>query len=202
MTCIAIVGVGGQARLSEEIAFSQGFRICSRWTVAPSKVGLDPVDGDCEKVAQSNHSWIIALGDGKLRKKAVAILRAKFRDPEFPTLISPSACIWTSAKVGAGCIVLPFSNLGANSEIGEFCIINTQANIEHDANIGDYSHAAPASTILGGASVGSLCLVGAGSVIAPNVCLPNFSTLGALSFLKDSADHPGIYVGIPATRIR
>jgi galactoside O-acetyltransferase len=50
--------------------------------------------------------------------------------------------------------------------------------------------------------IGRHAIIGAGSVVLPNVSIGDGSTVGALSLVKESLDSWGIYGGIPARKLR
>ncbi len=54
----------------------------------------------------------------------------------------------------------------------------------------------------GDIKIGAHCIVGAGSVVMPNITLNQGSSLGALSLAKKSLDAWGLYAGVPAKFIR
>ena len=58
------------------------------------------------------------------------------------------------------------------------------------------------NVISGSVKIGRHCIIGANSFIMPGVSVKEGNAFGAYSFIKSDADPWGIYVGIPAERIK
>lgn len=54
----------------------------------------------------------------------------------------------------------------------------------------------------GTVTLGRHCIVGAGSVLLPNITMGTGSSVGALSLVNSSLDEWGLYAGIPAKKIK
>lgn len=119
----------------------------------------------------------------------------------FIPVISSSAEIADSVKIGVGTVVGVHATINNGTEVGPFCIINTGAIVEHDVRLEDNVHLAPGSTICGEVQIARNVFVGAGSVISNRVKISNDVIIGAGSVVTSNIDAPGVYVGIPARKV-
>jgi sugar O-acyltransferase (sialic acid O-acetyltransferase NeuD family) len=210
--CIALFGAGGHANVIGGLAQELGLEICNRFvdseffqnaTSSRHLVdGIVGIDRDFERCHMMEHRWVIAIGDNYQRGKVAQRLRKLDLKPEFPNLISQTVRIVTPSNCGIGNVILYGAHVGTNVSLGDFNIVNTNAVLEHDSTLGDYAHVAPGAVILGRSKVGDYSFLGANSVVGPGVTLPVMSVLGSLSFLKDSFNQSGVYVGCPARLIK
>ena len=56
--------------------------------------------------------------------------------------------------------------------------------------------------VIGSIKIGRHCIVGAGTVVLPNVTLHEGAAVGALSLVKSSLEPWALYAGIPARRLK
>lgn len=120
----------------------------------------------------------------------------------FPTLISDSAIIAPSAKIGAGTCVMPGANIGPDTIIGDQCTINVSSVVTHGITIDDYCNIAPNSTILGFVSVGESSLIGANSVIVQCNNVGHDCIVGAGAVVLKDVEDGAVMVGNPAKVLR
>ena len=140
----------------------------------------------------------IGLGDNRTRSK----LAAKQNGYKYASAISGHAVIEATAEVGDGSFIGPMAYLGLNVVIGKHTIINTGTLVDHDVSVGDFSHIAGNAYIAGGVSIGDLVLIGAGATVIEGITVGSGITVGAGSVVVKSITKPGVYVGVPATKIK
>jgi len=121
---------------------------------------------------------------------------------KFYTLISSHAKISISSKIGTGTIIQYEVNVSAESEIRNFVKLNTKCNVMHNALIDDYTTIAPNAVILGNVTIGKCCYIGSNSTILPNISICDRVIIGAGSVVTKSINESGVYVGIPARKIK
>ncbi len=121
---------------------------------------------------------------------------------DFTQVVSRTAVVDYSAKIGMGSQILNFAVINAYAEVGDFVIINTSAIIEHDARVGHFTHVSTGAVVNGGSSVGRDCFIGSNSVISNGVNICDQVIVGAGSVIIKDIDIPGTYVGNPARRVR
>jgi sugar O-acyltransferase (sialic acid O-acetyltransferase NeuD family) len=141
----------------------------------------------------------MGIGDNYARMAVARFLNSK--RIEVATIISPSAVVSPSARVGAGTVIMPGAVVNAMAIIGEGVIINTGAVVEHDAIVGNYAHLSPNSTLGGGVEIGQLTHIGLGASVLPLIRIGSRSILGAGSVATRMIPDDVIAFGVPA-RIR
>ena len=120
----------------------------------------------------------------------------------FPVIISPSAVINEDSHIREGSTILDGVIINPSCIIGRGAIINSNATIEHDCTIGEFTHIASGVTISGGVSIGDHCLIGSGSSIIQDLHITDNVLVGAGAVVVKDIEEPGVYVGVPARRIK
>jgi len=140
----------------------------------------------------------ISIGDNRNRKeKAKAFSKALF-----PSFIHRSSVVYPSATVGKGTQVLPNSVLDAECKIGDFCIINNNATVSHNTVLDNFVHVAINVAIAGGVKVGEGTLLGAGSIILPEITIGKWSVIGAGAVVTKNVPDNAVVYGNPARIIK
>tara|TARA_B100001769_G_C22044771_1_gene561493 strand:+ start:259 stop:909 length:651 start_codon:yes stop_codon:yes gene_type:complete len=142
----------------------------------------------------------IAIGDNKKRRDIYKkLLKKKII---IPNLISKNSNISKHIKIGKGNFINKLVYIGAESVIGNNNIINTGAVLEHQTKIGSNSHIGPKAVVGGHVKIGNNVFLGLGSKVINKVKICSNCTIGAGSVVIKSISKPGIYVGIPAKKIK
>jgi len=145
---------------------------------------------------------VIGVGEPELRRK-VASRYAGIPGLSFPNLIDPSVEIDNALIVmGRGNILHRGVILTCDVTIGDFNLFNKGAIISHDVRIGSYNSVQPAASMLSRSAIGDGCTIGAGACMLPGTSVPDGTTLGAGAVLLRTISEPGVYVGVPARRLR
>lgn len=198
---IIIIGASGHGKVIANIIESNGDRIIGFLDDDPAKKEIlnYPVLGKIADVKKYKHyEFIIAIGDNRIRKK----IAEEYDDLTYHTAIHKSAVVDSTAKIGKGTVVMANAVINAEATIGKHCIINTGAIIEHDNQIGNYTHISPHATLCGTVQVGDMTHIGAGAVVKNNVSIGSEIIVGAGSTVIENLEKSGIYVGIPAKRVK
>jgi len=143
----------------------------------------------------------IYIGTGN--PKIIANVSEKFKGYNFPNLYSDNLK-WDkeSINLGMGNIFTNGVVLTVDIKIGSFNVFNLNTTVGHDAVIGDGNVFNPGCNISGETEIGSHNLFGTSSTILQKLKFGNHSVLGANALLtKDGADN-GLYVGVPAKKIK
>jgi UDP-N-acetylbacillosamine N-acetyltransferase len=114
------------------------------------------------------------------------------------TVVSPSAVISPSARIGCGTVIMHGAIVNSMAVIGEGVIVNSGAVVEHDLCVGDYAHISPNATLGGGAEVGRLTHIAIGATVLPLVRIGERSILGAGSVAPRDIPDGVIAFGVPA----
>ena len=95
-----------------------------------------------------------------------------------PKIISKSAVLHRTVKIGKGTTVFHNCIINSNAVIGENCIINTRAIIEHDTIIGNNCHISTGAIVNGSVKIGDNTFVGSGAIIRNNVIIGKNVVIG------------------------
>ena len=120
----------------------------------------------------------------------------------YPSLISRNARVSHNAQIARGAVIQYGSFVSSDVVIGAFVKLNVNACVMHDSVIGDFSTLAPSCNILGRVVIGSNCYIGTSAIIMPGVTLCNDVIVGAGAVVTKSITIPGVYIGIPAVKIK
>lgn len=123
------------------------------------------------------------------------------------TYISTSLIIHSYVHISSGCKII--GGKGAAVEMHQFSTL--APNVVLSAGSDDYSDgiATPmvpikykANVVIGKILIGKHCIIGAGSVVLPNVICKEGSAVGSLSLVKYNLEEYSIYTGIPVRKIK
>jgi sugar O-acyltransferase (sialic acid O-acetyltransferase NeuD family) len=120
----------------------------------------------------------------------------------FGTVIHPSAIVDPSCKIGAGSVVLSGCILDQNVKIGDNVLLNTGVMVAHDSVVGDHSFLAPRCNIAGFVHIGQRNFIGIGANIIDNVTTAEGAQIGGGALVHKSIQEDGLYVGVPARKIK
>ena len=178
---LGIIGAGGHGRAVSEVANSAGYNdilfFDDKFNDNPSSF-YGKYIGNIDKIYDfKDISFIVALGDGALRKKYIK----KLEESNFNiiSLIHPSAIISKKSKIGIGCVIMHNSVINIASSVDKGSIINTSATIDHDCKIGEFSHICPGVNLAGNVTVGKNSFIGIGSKVIQNINIGSNVTIGA-----------------------
>lgn len=145
------------------------------------------------------YSVVVAIGDPLSRRRVVERLPA---DTIYGTIIHPTAVISKFVKVGRGSIITAGCILTCNIEIGNHAHLNLHTTVGHDCVIGDYFTTAPAVNISGNCNIGTDVYFGTNSSIKQGINVCSGATIGMNAAVVKDIVEPGVYVGVPAKRIK
>lgn len=145
---LIIYGAGGHGKVVADGAMQAGFSLVGFVDDAPALHGSSILEllvlGDRHWLCQTaprTYTVMIAIGDNNIRLSITRSFSA--RNIDIATIISPSAVIAFSARIGRGTVIMPGVRVNADALVGEGTILNTGAIVEHDATIGHYAHVSP-----------------------------------------------------------
>lgn len=200
---LVIFGFGGHARSIADVALAAGYEkllfIDENARNGEHFLG-HPVQRERPATISSAWSCIPAAGDNRRREAQLAVIR----EAGWPiaTLVAPTATIGAGSSVAAGCFIAHHAHVGPMVRIGTGVILNTGAVVEHDCIVGEFTHISVNSTVAGRSHIGRLVFVGAGATVIDGVAIGDEITIGAGGVVVKPLYEPGIYVGVPARRIK
>lgn len=192
---VIIIGASGHGRVIADIVEACGDNFIGFLDDDLSKKNvLGPVS-DCEKY--EDVSFVLGIGNNGIRKKIVE----KYSKISWYTGIHPEAYISKNVIIGEGTVVMPRAVVNTDSVIGKHCIINSLAVVEHDNRIGDYVHISPGAVLSGTVFIGDNSHIGSGAVVKNNINITSDVVIGCGGCVVKNIDVPGVYVGVPVSKL-
>lgn len=201
---IVIIGAGGHGKVVADIAKLNGYEkiLFLDDDKTKKKNGIYDVVGTVEDIAiyKKEYEFFVAIGSNEIRESMTK--RLELLDIMPVTLVHPTAVIDSTVKTGTGIAVMANAVINADTELSDGVIINTGATVDHDCIIGPYTHVCPGVHIAGTVDIGKNVWIGIGSSIINNIIVCSNTVIGAGSIVIEAIDESGVYVGIPARRIK
>jgi sugar O-acyltransferase (sialic acid O-acetyltransferase NeuD family) len=176
MKNILIYGAGGNGRetlailesiFKEELALEK-FKIYFVETV-PNSTTIHSIQVISEKkVSQfSIQETVFSISIAKPEIRYVISQRLLLIGIQPVSIVSPLACISSTAQLGRGSIIAQYSLVSCDTSIGEFTQINYFASISHDVIVGNYVTIGPGVRVNGHVIIEDLVFIGAQASIMP-----------------------------------
>jgi UDP-N-acetylbacillosamine N-acetyltransferase len=195
-----ILGFGGHSRAVADVAVSTGWSqiiFVDQNTKTDEYFYAYPTIKDIPEQPKPFWSAFPAAGDNLRRQRQVMDTKIIFT-----TLISPYAKIGLEAKIGNATIVSHGAYVGPAATVGNGVILNTRSIIEHEAEVGHFTHISVNAVVAGRSKIGDFVFLGAGVVVIDSVSICSNVIVGAGAVVTRSIDEPGVYVGVPARRVK
>lgn len=195
---VIVIGAGGHGRVVADIVNAsgdvlEGFLDDSRME-PPCDIKLLGRVEDYTAFT-SDHSFIVAIGDPRIRRKIVERLgHVRWYTAIHPTAVisKTGVCIGEGSAIMANAVVNPYAKIGCH------CIINTAAVVEHDNVVGDYAHISVGAKLGGTVEIGMNTWVGIGACVKNNVHVCGDCMIGAGTVVLHDIETAGTYYGLPA----
>ena len=191
----ALIGNGGHAR--EVMAQMENKNIIrfvddQYWKNESNTLPLSQFDPD-------EYEVMIAVGDSKSR---FDISQKLPKITKYFTFIHSTALIMNDVEIGEGSFIGAYSILTTNIKLGKHALLNRAVHIGHDSIIGDYFSAMPGAIVSGNVVIYSCVYLGTNSSVREKTSIHSLTTIGLNSGVVKSIEEPGVYVGIPAKKIK
>ncbi len=147
-------------------------------------------------------SIVLGVGNPDLRS---ALISKYSENPNisFPNIIHPNVVgDWSRIELGVGNVICANNVFTTDIAIKNFNHFNLACTTGHDVEIGSYNVINPTANISGGITIGDNNLIGTGAQILENINVGHMNTIGAGSVVTKEISDKGVYVGIPARRIK
>lgn len=149
------------------------------------------------------HLAIVAVGNPKTREKIVNKIISRHGEDVFATLIAATANIMSpTVKIGKGSVICDNCILTCDIEIGPWSQLNLATTIGHDTKTGSFFTTAPGVHISGKVQTGNCVYFGTNASSIENISICSETTVGAGAVVVKDITENGIYVGIPARKIK
>ena len=149
-----------------------------------------PVPGD---------QLLLGIADPATKRNIATLLLG--RGAHFVTLRHPTAIVASSATLGQGVVLCPYSVVSADAVVGDFVTINAHSTIGHDASVGSYSTLSAHVDITGGVQVGENSFFGTSAAIVPRVKIGQNAKIGAGALIIRSVASESVMYAMPAKRL-
>ncbi|WP_338793462.1 acetyltransferase [Bernardetia sp. MNP-M8] len=144
----------------------------------------------------------IAIGYKHLKFKEQILQKLLSENIPLASIIHPSAYVDSSVKIGKGVVILPHVTVDAGCKIGNGVLLNTAVCIAHDTEIEICCFVAPSAALAGFIKIEKRCFIGINSTIIDNISVCQDTQIGAGSVVTKSITDKGLYVGVPAKKIK
>lgn len=115
------------------------------------------------------------------------------------TIIGDNCYIDSGVKMSGKCTIGNNVTIRYDSIIARGCIIEDDVYIAPQVMFNNLNHN---RVQIGGAHVGAGCFIGTNATLAAGIKIAPGTIIGAKSLVTKDITEPGIYVGIPARRVR
>jgi sugar O-acyltransferase (sialic acid O-acetyltransferase NeuD family) len=199
---VILIGYSGHAYVVADIAFENQYEIIgytekSRAQNNPFNLNYVGYEREIDFFENKKEAgFIIGIGDNLIREKIYNLITSK--DAEIMTLISNTASISKSARIGKGTFVNKNVSINALAKVGSNVILNTACIIEHECEISDSVHIAPGAVLAGNVFVGERSFIGANSVVKQGVKIGKDVIIGAGSVVISDVPDGKKIVGNPS----
>lgn len=204
MNEILLIGGGGHCKsvidVIERTCQWQIVGIVERSDCKVSSVCGYPVigaDEDIEALYRPGRAALVTVGQIKS-----AIIRQRLFERvqnagfTLPAVVSPTASMARTARIGKGSVIMNFVHIGPDASIGDNVIVNTRATVEHDAVIGSHCHISTGVLINGGVRIGDNTFIGSGAVCKEALSFGEGCVIGMGSVLRKSLPDHSIAYGV------
>lgn len=207
---ILLIGGGGHCKSCIEVIESiKKFQICGIIDLKEN-IGKNvlnyPIIADDSKVGdilKLCNTVLITMGYVNNNTRRIELYETLLSlGAKFPMIKAPTAYISRKSHIKQGTIVMHQAFINTGVEIGCNCIINTKALIEHDVIIGNNTHISTGAIINGGCNIGNNCFIGSGTIINNGVNICSDVIIGSGTVVIHDIKDSGVYVGVPARRIK
>lgn len=198
---LIIIGAGGHGKVIADLAVKNGYGniaflddITEGFCVGYPILGKTSL---CSELNDGKTEFVIAIGSNEVRKTI-----SKKYDLPWATLVHPSAQIGLNVEIGTGTVVMSGAAINSCANIGSHCIINTHATVEHDNVVSSFAHISPNVALGGTVHIGECAHIGIGATVKNNISICENAVVGAGAVVVKDIDEKGVYVGVPARRIK
>lgn len=207
---LAIIGSGDLGQLIAHHAIGSGefFEVFffDDYRVLNSSVNDHLIIGkvsDVENMFEQKRYDALMIAIGYKHFETRKSLFEKFADRiPFARLIHPSSYVDPSCCIGKGSFILPGCTLDRGVKIGDNVLLNTGCTIAHDSMIQKHSFLSPCVAVAGFVNIGECCNIGINTTIIDNISIANNVQTGGGSVVTKNITEAGLYVGIPAKKIK
>lgn len=200
---VIIIGAGGHGRVIADVVIAANDRVLGFLDDNPNPppviAGVPLLGTVSDYVNYPQAAFIIGIGNAAVRERVAEQLRGVC----WYTAIHPRAVVSSAeTAIGEGSVVMANAVINTGTVIGRHAIINTAAVVEHDNDLADFAHVSVGAKLAGAVRIGKSSWIGIGAVVSNNVTVCDGCTIGAGAVVVKDIVESGIYVGVPARKIK
>ncbi len=207
---LAIIGAGDLGQLIAHHAIYCGYTVVGFYDDTLPKGSLKgnySILGNLAEIEQDFKSKsfdFLMIGIGYKHMNARQLIFERFESLEIPfaTLIHPSCFVDASSSVSPGSFLLPGCVIDRGVSIGKNVLLNTACTVAHDTKVGDHSFLAPRVALAGFIKIGDRCVLGINTTVIDNIDIASGAQTGGGAVVIKNLVEPGLFVGIPAKKIK
>ena len=143
--------------------------------------------------------FVLAIGRPAVKLRIALDLEA--RGAVFLNLIHPRALLASTAVLGKGVVICPFSMVSADAILGDFVSLNAYTSVGHDVVIGAGCTLSAHVDVTGSVVLGEGVFVGSNSAILPKVRVGDGATIGAGAMVARNVAAGSTVYALPAKKL-
>ncbi|MBC7761025.1 MAG: acetyltransferase [Candidatus Saccharibacteria bacterium] len=120
----------------------------------------------------------------------------------YASVVADGAWISPSAKIGSGTLIAPNAVISTKATLGDHVLVNISASVSHDSVLGDFVTLSPGARVAGKCRIGDGVFLGIGAVVSDGISIASGTVVGAGAVVIGDILLPGVYVGVPAKKLR
>jgi len=203
---LIIFGTGSLAKLAHYYLTHEMGCTALKFTVDADRKDADTIcdtpiitwDECINEHSQDEIAMHVAIGYRDMQKRQLIFERARKQGYSLENVISSSAFIAKTAKIGVNNFIMPGAVIEPGVSLGSNNVVWSNTVICHDTIIGDHNFFASNVTIGGEVIIGHRCFFGFSSTVAQQRVIADDVLLAAQSLLLTDGNSKRRYQGIPA----
>lgn len=120
----------------------------------------------------------------------------------FSFIHNSAQILGNDVEIGEGSVVCAGVIITTNVKVGKHAHLNLLTTIGHDSNIGNFFTTAPGAKISGNCIIGDNVYFGTNSSLKQKIKICNDVTIGLNAGVVKNIEEPGIYIGVPAKKLK
>ena len=190
---LALFGYGGHAK---EVACQMGKEV----TFFVDDEYSNNIAKPLSTFNPKEYMMIVAVADSKDRARVINKLP---KETKYFTFIHPSVHIMDdNIEIGYGSFIGANSILTTNIKLGNHTLLNRGNHIGHDSLAGDFFSMMPCAVIGGNVTLGDNVYLGSCSNVREKIYVNSNVVIGMNAAVVKDIKTPGVYVGVPAKKIK
>jgi sugar O-acyltransferase (sialic acid O-acetyltransferase NeuD family) len=144
--------------------------------------------------------FLLAIGQMDARRRTVDQLES--RGGQFISFIHPQAHLASTAQIGVGAVVYPFSVVSNRARLESHVHLNYYASVGHDGQVGRYCLLAPYATLNGFVTLEDEVYISTHGTVAPGRRIGHRAKVSANSACMQDAPANTLIFGVPGRQVR